>query len=261
MSLLARLENRFGHWAIPGLLRYVAMLNAVSYVLVKFYPQFLGLLLLDREALLRGEVWRLFSYIFIPQTGGILPDWFWMAFYIIYLFLISDGLEQAWGAFRLNVYYLLGMIGTTIAVLIGNADPTGMVLNATLLFAFARFYPDMTFMLMLVLPVKVKFLAWITAAFMLWGFLGDTWGGRLATLVAVANYFLFFGREILADARTRREIGARRAEFDRKMREAHGDSMHRCHVCGRTEQSDPEAEFRVAADGEEYCAEHLPKRD
>lgn len=260
MSPLARLENRFGHWAIPGLIRYVAILNALSYVLWKLYPDFLDFLVLDRARLLQGEVWRLVTYLFIPQVGGILPDWFWMAFYIIYLFLISDGLERAWGAFRVNVYYLLGMLGTTIAVLIGQADPTGVVLNATLLFAFAHFYPDMMFLFMFVLPVKVKWLAWFTAAIMLWNFLGASWGSKLATLVAVMNYFIFFGRELLEDMRTRREIGARRAEFDRKIREGTSDAMHRCHVCGRTEHSDPDTEFRVAADGEEYCAEHLPKR-
>jgi hypothetical protein len=35
------------------------------------------------------------------------------------------------------------------------------------------------------------------------------------------------------------------------------DSFHRCKTCGRTEKSDPDLEFRMAEDGEEYCGDHL----
>ncbi len=260
MSLLDRLENKFGHWAIPGLLRYVAALNALCYVLLKFNPHFLNALVLDRTALLQGEVWRLVSYIFIPQVGGFFPDWFTMAFYVLYLLWVGDGLEQAWGAFRLNIYYLLGMIGTTAAALISNGDPAGFMLNTTLLLAFARFYPDTTILLMFVLPVKVKWLAWFTGALLIWGLFVSSWANRFATFAALLNFFIFFGRELIHQARTHRETGQRRARFERDQRSATDESLHKCHICGRTEHSAPELEFRVAADGEEYCAEHLPQR-
>ena len=260
VSFLNRLETKFGHWAIPGLLRYVAAFNALTFVLAKINPHFLAVLTLDREAILHGEVWRLVSYIFIPQIGGLFPDWFSMAFYVIYLFWVGDGLEQAWGAFRVNLYYLLGMIGTTVAAMVSNGDPSGFLLNTTLLLAFARFYPDNTILFMFVLPVKVKWIAWITGAFLILGFFGSSWAGRLGTLAALGNFFLFFGREMFNDARTHREVGERRARFDREIQTSADEAMHRCHVCGRTEQTTPDLEFRVAADGEEYCAEHLPKK-
>lgn len=260
MSLLDRLENKIGHWAIPGLLRYVAILNALTFILLQMNPNFLSALVLDRTALLDGEVWRLVSYIFIPQMGGLFPDWFTMAFYVLYLFWVGDGLEQAWGAFRLNVYYLLGMIGTTIAALISNGDPAGFMLNTTLLLAFARFYPDTTILFMFVLPVRVKWLAWFTGAALIFGLFVSGWASRLATFAALANFFIFFGREILHDALNRREVTERRARFEKELRAADGETMHHCRVCGRTEHSAPEIEFRVAADGEEYCAEHLPRK-
>lgn len=262
MSLLARLENKFGPWAIPGLLRYVAALNALCFVLIEFNPHFRGVLTLDRTALLNGEVWRLVSYIFIPQIGGLFPGWLTMAFYVLYLLWVGDGLEQAWGAFRLNLYYLLGMVGTTVAALISSGDPAGFMLNTTLLLAFARFYPDTTILFMFILPVKVKWMAWFTGAIIIFSLFVSGWAHWLATFVALVNYFVFFGREIFEHARAHREVGERRATFEKSLRDPDDpdDAMHRCHVCGRTEHSAPEIDFRVAADGEEYCTEHLPGR-
>jgi len=261
MSFLARLENKIGHWAIPGLLRYVAALNALCYVLLKINPRFIDFLVLDRTALLHGEVWRLLTYIFIPSLGGLFPDWFTMAFYVLYLFWVGDGLEQAWGAFRLNAYYLLGMLGTTVAAFISNGDPAGFMLNTTLLLAFARFYPDVTILFMFILPVKVKWLAWITGAFLIFGLLVSGWAHRLATGAALVNYLIFFGRDIFLHARTHREISQRRIRFESQIRTSDDHALHRCQTCGRTEQSAPDLEFRVAADGEEYCLEHLPRKD
>jgi hypothetical protein len=260
MSWINRLEARFGHWAIPGLLRYIAALNALSFVLLQISPDYLDFLVLDSSRLLKGEVWRLITYIFIPALGGFLPNWLIMALYVMYLIWIGDGLEQAWGAFRLNLYYLLGMAGTTVAALISNGDPSGSLLHASLLFAFARCYPDQIIMFMLVLPVKVKWMAWLTAAIVLLNFILGDWAFRLATIAALTNYVLFFGREILEDARNRKQIQERRARFERDARRDDGEAMHRCKVCARTELIAPELEFRVAADGEEYCTEHLPGR-
>src|SRR5436190_10768293 len=109
MNWINRLEMKFGHWAIPGLLRYVAALNALSFVLAMVNPQYLKFLYLDPNLVMQGEVWRLITYLFIPTLGGFFPGWFSMAFYVIYLMWVGDGLERAWGAFRLNLYYLIGM--------------------------------------------------------------------------------------------------------------------------------------------------------
>src|SRR4051794_22913364 len=99
MHWLARLETKFGHLAIHGLLRYVAALSSLCFVFVKLNPHYIEFLQLDRNRLLAGEVWRLFSYLFIPSIGGIFPDWLGMAMYVWFLFWMGDGLEQGWGAF------------------------------------------------------------------------------------------------------------------------------------------------------------------
>ena len=260
MHWLARFETRFGHLAIHGLLRYVAVLSSLCFVFAKLNPHYVDFLQLDRDRLLAGEVWRLFSYLFIPSIGGLFPDWLGMAMYVWFLIWMGDGLEQAWGAFRFNVYFLVGMIGTTVGALIANNDAGGGIFYMTVFLAFARFYPETVIRLFFLLPVKVKWLAWLDGALLMLNFLGGTLEVRLAILAGLLNYLLFFGREIVADFKLNREVAHRRARFEREIREGNDETMHRCKICGRTELTTPELEFRVSGDGEEYCAEHLPKK-
>jgi hypothetical protein len=259
MSWIDQAERNFGHLAIPHLIRTVAMLNALVFVLYKLNPYFLNWLMLDPEAVMRGEVWRVFSYVLIPSFGGPVVDWLFAALYIYYIWWIGDGVEEAMGSFRLNLYYLLGIVGTTGAAFItGDGSFGNSLLNSSLFFAFARFYPDTTIYFMMILPVKVKWMAWFSAAMILLGFISNGWGYRAVTLAALANYLLFFGKEIFQAAEQRREVDSRRKRFA-KAQLPEDAALHRCEVCGRTEQVAPELEFRVARDGKEYCTEHLPK--
>ena len=75
----------------------------------------------------------------------------------------------------------------------------------------------------------------------------------------MANYLIFFGPAIIHDARHRREVTTRRRRFEMQTREAEAEALHRCAICGATEVTDPNLEFRVARNGEEYCLPHLPK--
>ena len=258
MKWIDRSERNFGHLAIPNLIRGITALNALVFVLYKMNPRVLDLLTLDPQAVLHGEVWRLVTYVFIPSVGGPIIDWLVAALYIWYLWWLGDGLESALGSFRVNLFYLLGMLGTTTAAFFTGANFATAMLNSTLFFAFARFYPEMMIYLMALVPVKVKWMAWFSGFWLVFGFIGRDWDYRLALLAAFANYFLFFGREIFQDAAHRRTVQARRQKFESSQR-PDDEALHRCEVCGRTENVAPELEFRVAKDGHEYCTEHLPK--
>lgn len=258
MSLLDRAEKKFGHLAIPRLIHLVVALSVVVFVMFKLRPESIGFWLLDRERVMHGEVWRLVTYIFIPQFGGIFGDYVSLLFYVFFQIWIADGLEREWGSFRLNVYFLLGMIGTTTAAFFfGSAFSNGMLFNS-LFFAFARYHGDHVINLMLVLPVKIKWLAWADAVFLVVTIFIGSMEARMTILLGFANYLVFFGRDIIADARMRGEVRARRATFQ-AAHQSDG-TLHRCKACGKTEVSDPHLDFRVAADGEEYCGEHLPGR-
>jgi hypothetical protein len=162
------------------------------------------------------------------------------------------------GSFRVNVFYILGMVGTTVAAFYTGGGFAVAMINSSLFFAFARFYPEAVIYLMGLVPVKVKWLAWISGFFLVLGFLGNGWDYRLALLTAFANYFIFFGREIFQDAAHRHEVHNRRTRFEAAKR-SDEEALHHCTICGRTEIQAPELEFRVARDGHEYCSEHLPK--
>ena len=132
------------------------------------------------------------------------------------------------------------------------------MLIASLFFAFARFYPDEIIYVLFILPVKIKWLAWVFAAFLLLGFVVNSNSYRAALIAAFANYFIFFGPEIIHQVRHRHDVSTRRRRFEDHSRVA-DDALHHCAACGATELTDPNLDFRVARDGEEYCIAHLPK--
>jgi membrane associated rhomboid family serine protease len=254
MTFLDKLERRIGFIAIPGLIRAVVVLTALVFMLVLFNPGFEKFLALNPARIMRGEVWRLITYIFLPQTLSPL----WLVLALWFLWFIGEGLERAWGAFRLTLYFIVGMIGTTVAAFIAR-DTTfsNSMLLAALFFAFARFYPDEIIYVFFILPVKVKWLAWISAGFLFYGFVVGTNSYRLALVAALSNYLIFFGPQFIYEARHRQEVSSRRKRFELQTR-SDEEPLHRCAVCGATELSDPTLEFRVARDGEEYCMQHLP---
>jgi len=258
MSFLDRLEHRFGRYAIPGLIRYVVALNALVYILVKYNPSFLFALVLWPSKILQGEVWRLVTYIFIPQFGSfILPEWIGAAMYLLFLWWVGNGLEHALGSFKLNVYYFTGMLGITVAAFFFGGGFSAILLNTSLLFAFAHFYPDEVIFIMYILPAKVKWLAWLAAAVLVYHVMDGGPSYAVSLVVALANYIIFFGPEIYRNARTRQQVAERRRKFE-EAKAPESSSLHECVGCHRTEITHPDLEFRVARDGHEYCREHLP---
>jgi membrane associated rhomboid family serine protease len=254
VTWLDKLERRFGFLGVPGLIRIVVVFNAIVFLLVRLNPDFISMLDLDPARIRRGEVWRLLTYIFIPQTFSLL----WIVFVLWFLWFIGDGLERAWGSFRLTLYFLVGMIGTTVAAFFFGGNFSNSMLLASLFYSFARFYPDLIIYIFFVLPVKIKWVAWAMAALLFYGFLSETNAYRMALVAALSNYLIFFGRDIFHEARHRQKVSERRKRFEFDSRGG-TEPLHKCVVCGATELSDPNLDFRVARDGEEYCVDHLPQ--
>ncbi|MBV9008214.1 MAG: hypothetical protein JO354_03465, partial [Verrucomicrobia bacterium] len=167
--------------------------------------------------------------------------------------------ESSWGAFKLTLFYLIGMIGTTIAALLFGAAFSNLMLTASIFFAFARFYPDLVIYFAYILPMKVKWIAWFSAAILLVQIALGSMQFRAAAICAMANYLIFFGRGLWREARNRHTVNARRQRFEMQTRDTTAEPLHRCAICGATELTNPQLEFRVARDGEEYCIPHLPR--
>jgi membrane associated rhomboid family serine protease len=250
---LDKLERRFGFLGVPGLMRIIVGFTALVFVLVLLNPGFGSVLDLDPVRVRHGEVWRLVTYIFLPHATG-----FWVILVLWFLWWIGEGLERAWGSFRLTLYFLVGMIGTTAAAFFFGAQFSNSMLISSLFFAFARFYPDEVIYILFILPAKIKWVAWAMAAFLLFGFVTNGNSYRIALVAAFSNYLIFFGPEMIHQARHRSEVSSRRKRFEAETR-TEAEPLHKCAVCGATELSDPNLDFRVALDGEEYCMAHLPK--
>lgn len=169
MKRLSRLELRYGRYAISNLTLYIAGLNLAVFLLSMFMggTGIVGLLTLNPERVINGiQIWRLITFVFIPETFSIL----WILFSVYLIYMLGATLERYWGTFKLNVYYFVGMLGSIIAAFItyifaGAGNMTGYYLNMSLFLAYATLFPEQEFMIFFILPVKVKYLGMLDAAF------------------------------------------------------------------------------------------------
>lgn len=224
MSWLWKLERKFGRYAIVHLVKYLAILNGATFlVLYLLNPQAQALmyntLALIPSRLLQGEVWRLVTFILLPET--LSPLWAALSIYLFYI--IGTSVERNWGSFKFNMYYLIGMLGTILGALVAGlfspafAATTGTYLNLSLFLAFATLFPNYQLMIFFVLPVKVKWLGWLQAAFLAYTILtslfGGYWAGAIAPLVSLANYLLFFGQDLYKGLHLRVRAQSNRRRF------------------------------------------------
>jgi len=136
--------------------------------------------------------WTFLTYQFLHEEP------FGLFFGTLVLYILGSALEMEWGTGEFTVFWLVSTLGASLAALAtGNVLLSGGVLTgASLLFAYAYLFPDMQFLIFFVIPVKVKWLAWLAVAMLAWGLLQATLAGRPgAGFVNVAGAgagFLFF---------------------------------------------------------------------
>ena len=228
--LLARLERRIGRYAIPNLIAYVVGGMAVVWVLSQLRPEVVGRLALDMDAVGRGQVWRLVTFLLIPPRMSPL----WLLVNLYFTWWVGSSLEQHWGSFKFNVYYFIGAIGTIAAALaVGPTSNTW--LDSSLFLAFATIFPDVTILLFFILPIKVKWLGIIAAiGIAVAAALGD-WGIRASIIAALVNYILFFAghwRDVLRQRGVAVRQKARQEQF-RSNVPVFGQRS--CAICGARE--------------------------
>jgi membrane associated rhomboid family serine protease len=253
--MMAWLERHLGRFAIPHLVRALVALQVAVFLLEQVQPSFVASLVLDPASILRGEVWRTFTFLFVPPTFS----WIWLLLVLPFLWMMGDMLEGEWGAFRLNLYYLVGVLGVNIAAFVfGQPVFLGGLFHTSMFLAFATLFPDFVIRIYFILPVPAKILGWITAGGLIWQMTASDWVNRAAIGSMLLNYLLFFGPAFVRGRVDSAKTHARRARFDSAKLPA-GTAFHTCHTCGATEVTQPHRTFRVASDGNEYCDEHLPR--
>jgi membrane associated rhomboid family serine protease len=253
--LLARLERKLGRFAIERLITYVVGGMAMVFVLGLVRPEFVRMLELEPRLAL-SQPWRFVTFLFIPQTWSLI----WVLFSLYFTWLVGSSLENEWGAFKFNVYYFLGALGTAGAAYI-TGDPQGsMWLHTSMYFAFATVFPNYELYIFFLLRVKVKWLALIFAAFVVLQFVLGDLGTKAAIGVALGNYLLFFSAKLVDLARGRR-MAVRQAA----RRAAHSpvappkQAGRACAICGASQ--DDGADIRVCScekcgGPRDLCLEH-----
>ena len=259
-SALSRLERRFGRFAIPNLTTYVVAGMAIGFVLGTLKPEVLDAMALDLRAVRSGQVWRLVSYLFIPRSTSLI----WLVFQLSFTWFIGRTLEAEWGAFKLNLYYLLGMLGTMLAAVISGESVGNLYLNTTLFFAFATLFPDYQLTLYLIIPVRVKWLALLSLGALVLEAVFGSWGHRAGILAAMSSYFVFFGGTLVQKLRARgARVSGGAVELGRSSsKPVEKVSVRACSSCGSLESEG--ADIRVCSCEKcgiptLFCLEHARK--
>ena len=264
------MERKFGRYAIHGLMKYVVACYIIGYVLEFFAPQLYSYLTLEPYMIFHyGQVWRIVSWVLIPPpTGNII----FAVIMIVLYYQLGTALENTWGAFRFNLYIfggvLFSILGALVLYAIYGGQPVSFggsfstyYINMGIFLAFALCYPDMQILLYFIIPIKMKWMAIVYGALMVYEFVTSGWTGRVAILASILNFLIFFFATRNYQRISPKEIH-RKKNFQRQMKSARGNGVtkHKCAICGRTELDDPNLEFRFCSKcngNYEYCQEHL----
>lgn len=266
---LDKMERRFGCYAIRNLTMYLLAGYAIGYLLSFTMPQLLTYFTLEPALILKGQVWRLLSWVIIPPNDNIIFVIFMMLLY----YSLGNTLESYWGAFRYNVYIFSGILFTVIGAFIVNGLIGGVTgfgslystyyINMSIFLACASIMPDYQLLLYGIIPVKMKWLAILDVVLLA---VDAVQGGlfiRIVIIASLLNFIIFFfcNRNLRGHSPKQ---AVRRKKFQKQISRPQnqyaGGAKHRCAVCGRTELDDPTLEFRYCSKcngNYEYCQDHL----
>lgn len=286
---MSKFERKFGKFAIPNLTLILILCYVAGYILELVNPTFLSFLTLDPYQIMHGQVWRLFTWVISPPADLSLFTLVMLFFY----FSIGTELEREWGTYRYNVFIFRGMlitiIGAFLVVLVtwvlylgfpessetaagyfsvGSTLFSTYYINMSIMLAYAITYPNVVVLLMFVIPVKVKWLGILYTAMLGLNLLecvanGLTnpiyWYLIVAIAASLINVGIFWlGSRNLTHLEPKQI--KRRSDFKQQVKEGVKQSGHKCAICGRTDESNPELSFRYCSKcngNYEYCQDHL----
>lgn len=267
LNWLDKLEKKFGRFAIPNLTMYLIGAYIIGFGIYYFLPSLFKWLTLEPYFILKGQVWRVISWVLVPPSGSLIS----IIFIVLLYYSLGTALERAWGTFRYNVYIFSGILFTVIgAFALYFIAGTGMVgygglfstyyINMSIFLAFAVSYPDMELLLYFIIPIKMKWMAIVYAVFILYDFIAGNFISRVTIAASLLNFVVFF----LSTKKGYSPKQQMRKKKYQKQSRPHmtysNGARHRCAVCGRTELDDPNLEFRFCSKcngNYEYCQDHL----
>jgi hypothetical protein len=275
LSALHRWLDRFcashPRFGIPNLMKYIVIGNVVVFLLDEFSNGLCSALLsFSPAAIAQGQIWRVISFIFIPVSSGstFFSRVLLLAISLYFYWFIGNILEREWGSGKFTIFYATGIVLTIVAGIFTRGwGVTMFYVNMSMFFSFASLYPDMRVLFFFVIPMKVKWLAWLDGAFFAVECVRYLWAGLpvlcLLPLVAVVNYLIFFWPDVSALlGRAKRRTSRQTINFQKATRQAQQQKgyIHKCAVCGKTDTDYPNEEFRYCSKCNGYycyCSEHI----
>ncbi len=285
------LRNRFERFCfkhrnkgIPNLMLYVSLGAALVYFMSMFAQNYTLYywLCFNRTLILHGQIWRLFTFPFVYGVGN--PSVILILISLLCYYSLGRAMENLWGTLRFNLFYFSGILLMDVYCLLfgGNADV--YYLNLSLFLSYATLYPDNHFLLFFIIPVKAWIFALIDLAITAYEVISLSipvffFPYNLFPLVAIANYLLFFGKGVANVIPLTWRINFKRL-FNKKSAGTQAKTIpfpnagsyeatvakpkepytHRCTICGRTDISDPDLEFRYCSRCQGYhcyCIDHI----
>ena len=291
---MSNFEKKFGKYAIKNLSLILIMCYACGYLMKWINPGFFTYLYLNPyEIIHHFQIWRLVTWLIVP------PDSFdfWTLLMLYFYYSIGTSLERTWGTYRYNVYIFSGILFTAVGafILYGvssllGAQSLGLwmtvdgyityptmfstyYVNMSIFLAYAATFPDYEVLLFFILPIKVKFLGIIYWAMLVYQFIVGygtssalfyyNLGIRFVITASLLNFVVFF---FTSRKKVRRgpikmiRQQAVKQQARHEMKKSSGITRHKCAVCGRTDETNPELEFRFCSKcngNYEYCQDHL----
>ncbi|MDO5018991.1 MAG: hypothetical protein Q4E29_00795 [Lachnospiraceae bacterium] len=291
---MSNFEKKFGKYAIKNLSLILIMCYACGYLMKWINPGFFTYLYLNPyEIIHHFQIWRLVTWLIVP------PDSFdfWTLLMLYFYYSIGTSLERTWGTYRYNVYIFSGILFTAagafilygVSSLLG-AQSLGLwmtvdgyityptmfstyYVNMSIFLAYAATFPDYEVLLFFILPIKVKFLGIIYGAMLIYQFIVGygtssalfyyNLGIRFVITASLLNFVVFFFTSRKKVRRGPIKIIRQQAVKQQPRHEtkkSSGITRHKCAVCGRTDETNPELEFRFCSKcngNYEYCQDHL----
>ena len=257
---------RFG---VPNLMLYIVIISLAVWLLSIMDPSktLMSFFVFSPERILKGEVWRLVSFIFVPQSLS-----FWELLFFYFYYWIGNVLEKEWGTPRFNIFLISGVLLTAVYGFIiyfitkQSIAVTTYFIYLSMFFSFATLFPDVQVLFMFIIPIKVKWLAYLDAAFFLLSMLTQSFPFNLLPLVAVLNYLVFFGDDLFSSLRSNKArynkttVNFNREKQKIKYEQKNASYTKKCAVCGRTDTEYPDLEFRYCSRCAGYhcfCQDHI----
>lgn len=293
---MSKFERKFGKYAIRNLSLILIICYGIGYLLQILAPTMINYLTLNPYFILKGQIWRLVTWVLIPPTESNI---FFTLIMMFFYYSIGTTLERTWGTYRYNVYLFSGMLFTALGSFVcmglsywlykdviqaigaasffqmGSSFFSTYYVNMSIFLAYAATFPDAMVLLMFIIPIRVKWLGFVyggmlvfdlikgvvnaSAAALGLGFMNLFY--RIGIIASLMNFVVFFfttRKHILVSPKQFK----RRQEFKSQMHygQSHGITKHKCAICGRTDESNPELVFRFCSkcDGNyEYCEDHI----